>query len=172
MEDPTPDSIVIFTKDKPESVIAANGSGSWRVNVEKWAGAIDWLILTNKIGDTRQITLVGRVVGFEPDTAGKNPGRYAIKIDAYALMDDADLTFSSKSTNPVQFRRALDVLGFDPKAREMTPVGEQKLRQSYESRESASQRLSAKPLSIAEAKEGLAVSFGISPEQVEITIRA
>ena len=172
MEDPAPDSIVIFTKDRPESVIAAHGSGSWRVNVEKWDGAIDWLILTNKIGDARQVTLVGRVVGFEPDTGGRNPGRYAIKIDAYALMDDADLTFSSKSTNPVQFRKAVDVLGFDPTTRELTLVGDRKLRASYEFRESTAHKLSAKPLSIAEAKEGLAVSFGISPDQVEITIRA
>ena len=172
MEDPTPDSIVIFTKDKPESVIAANGSGSWRVNVEKWDGAIDWLILTNKIGDTRQVTLVGRVVGFEPDMGGRNPGRYAIKIDAYALMDDADLTFSSKSTNPVQFRKAVDVLGFDPSAREMAPVPEQTLRQSYEDSDKLTKQPPAKPLTIAQAKEGLAVSFGISPDQVEITIRA
>ena len=170
MEDPNPDSIIVFTKHRPESVIAANGSGSWRINVEKWDGAIDWLILTNKVGSSRQITLVGRVAGFEPDTGGKNPGRYAVKIDAYALMDDPGLTFASTSTNPVQFRKGADVLGLDPNSLELSPVGEQKVRQSYEARESTT--ISAKPLSIAEAKKRLAVSFGISPDQVEITIRA
>lgn len=172
MEDFERDSIVIFTRDERESVIAANGSGSWRINVEKWVGVIDWLILTNKVGNSRQVTLVGRVVGFEPDTGGKNPGRYAVKIDAYALMDDPNLTFSSDSTNPVQFRKAADVLKFDPRTLEMTSVPEQTLRQSYEDTPGATKQPPAKPLTIAQAKEGLAVSFGVSPDQIEITIRA
>ena len=172
MEEANPDSIIVFTKDKPESVIAANGSGSWRINVDKWDGAIEWLILTNKASNSRQITLVGRVTGFEPDTGGKNPGRYAVKIDAYAVMDDRDLTFASKSTNPVQFRKAAEVLGFNPRTLELIPTPEQTLRQSYDDPGRTAKRSPVKPLSIAEAKEGLAVSFGVSPDQVEITIRA
>lgn len=166
------DSIVIYSRDQPKSVIKANGSGSWRINVEKWAGVIDWLILTNKIGNSRRVTLVGKVVGFEPDTGGKNPGRYSVKIGAYALMDDPSLTFSSDSTNPVQFRNAAEVLGSDPRALKMIPTPEQTLRQSYESPVGATMRTLAKPLTIAQAKEGLAVSFGVSIDQVEITIRA
>lgn len=172
MEDAERDSIVILTRDDPQRVIAANGSGSWRINVDKWGGAIDWLILTNKVGNSRQVTLVGKVVGFEPDTGGENPGRYAVKIDAYALIDDPGLTFSSESTNPVQFRKGANVLGFDPKTLEMIPAPEQTLRQSYEDPARTTKQPPVKPLTIAQAKEGLAVSFGISPDQVEITIRA
>ena len=168
----TPDAIMILSRDEPQHVIAANGSGSWKINIAKRAEAVRWLILANKVDGKRRLTLLGKVVGFELDKGGDNPGRYAVKIDAFCDLSGHGKSFDGKSSNPVQFVDAEQVLEFNPESCELLPVPKQSLRQSYERPGAMASRTPPKPLSITEAKAGLAATFGIEPEQVEIIIKA
>src|ERR1700691_5381324 len=70
--------------------------------------------------------------------------------------------------NPVSYR-SLDHLGIDPSTFEWRPMPER--RETASVAPSPSPRPDVSGLTMAEAKQGLAITFGVQPEAIEIVIR-
>ncbi len=71
--------------------------------------------------------------------------------------------------NPVRYV-SIDDLGIDVKALSFQPMPTE-AKETKVAHDAAPAAASAKGMTIAEAKKALAVTFGVSPDAVEITIR-
>ncbi|MGI8839214.1 MAG: hypothetical protein ACR2F8_00255 [Caulobacteraceae bacterium] len=89
-----------------------------------------------------------------------------IQFSEYAVANVRDVWKGDH--NPVRYR-TLDELGFDPAdlAWKPMPLPPKKEEVAFLARASTTVR----PLTINEAKKGLALAFGVQPEAVEVTIR-
>jgi hypothetical protein len=67
----------------------------------------------------------------------------------------------------------MDRTGIDLNALAFTPVGQSALAREQQSAEQAlsDDEREMRPLTLVQAKRGLAATFGVNPEAVEITIR-
>ena len=72
--------------------------------------------------------------------------------------------------NPVRYTTMED-LGIGPDDLDFRPMPKNESGEEDQPQGSTADPLRAVPLSIAEAKEALALTFGVSPEAIEITIR-
>jgi hypothetical protein len=95
-------------------------------------------------------------------------GRYLIQFSEYARVNIPDVWKGDR--NPIKYA-ALEALGIDPSTLKWEPMPE-----PAESPEPASEPAPLKgtvatPLTMLEAKKGLALTFGVAPEAIEITIR-
>jgi len=175
------ESVVVFTARSPERIVREGGSQAWVLSAAR-AKQCAWLVCTqnrkhrnHEFSDATETHgsafLVGKVSGVvkskEESYDGKQ--RWLVTISEYALIDVTD--FWEHDRNPVRYlsRAELEKKGIkfneldfklmmqpapatSPLARPLLPGG-------------------MKPLTIAEARQGLAATFGVKPEAVEITIR-
>jgi hypothetical protein len=114
----------------------------------------------------RAAFLVGKISDVVRDLPKeRDEVRYLIKISDFALTHVPDAW--GKWRNPVHYV-TLEQLNIDPDCLTFQPM-------PYRSPEAGEPEAEAddrvKPMTIVEAKQGLAASFGVSPEAVEIVIR-
>jgi hypothetical protein len=97
--------------------------------------------------------------------------RYLIKIGDYSRINLPD--FWPGGQMPIRYRSLADV-GIDPDTLDFTPIenlgidSEGRPEPPYQSNDGAPE---VRPLSLADAKRGLAATFGVRPEAIDITIR-
>jgi hypothetical protein len=167
------DTIVVFTARSPERIVSDGGSQSWVLNAVR-AKNCQWLVCTQNRhnGDPAYAYptephgagfLVGKVSGIRPSQEADCEDRWTIAISEFARIDIPGLWDHGR--NPVRYT-SLAALGINP--------AELRWEQMPEVAAAVPAPLPAKTqgsMTIAEAKKGLAATFGVSPEAVEITIR-
>jgi hypothetical protein len=166
-------AIAVFTADSRDEILAVGGSAAWVV-AEKQARRREFLVC---IRNAREVDfhdhephgtafLVGRISGLKAhDHDKKGMPRFIIELSEYAVLEHPEAW--GEWRNPVKYT-TLEDLGIDFKKLKFKPMPP------------ATKVLTAPPppdrsktgaLTIAQAKAGLALQFGVPPEAIEILIK-
>lgn len=166
-------TVVVFTAKSAEHILSEGGTSSWRLDRNN-ARACDFAVCTQNAhadGDWATGTkdhhaafLVGKVKDVVPSPT--RPERYLIQFSEYALVNIPEVWQGER--NPVRYT-TLKELGIDPAALDFKPMSE--LAAQPGPALQAIPQITGAALTMAEAKKGLALTFGVSPEAIEITIR-
>jgi hypothetical protein len=166
-------AIAVFTATSRDEILQVGGSAAWVV-AEKQARRRQFLVC---IRNAREVDfhdhephgtafLVGRISGLRPyghDKKGMR--RFIIEISEYAEVDHPDAW--GEWRNPVKYT-TLEELGIDPEKLRFQPMPP---RTRDLPPAPQPDRSKAGALTIAEAKAGLALQFGVPPEAIEILIK-
>jgi hypothetical protein len=101
-----------------------------------------------------------------PEPGAQRPGRFLVQFSEYALVNVPGALKGDR--NPVSYS-TLAEMGIDPSTLKWEPMPE---RKNVNGNSESSQHSADAPLTLVDAKKGLALTFGVSPEAIEITIRA
>jgi hypothetical protein len=164
------DTVVLFTRQSTERILREGGSGRWRL-VPSHARQCKFAVCTRnaKHGNVegsephRSAFLVGRIKDIMPSR--EKPGRYWIQFGEYARVDKPDV-WNKGDRNPVRYSTTEEI-GIDPLSLNWEPMPITSRPTESMSEEAGT----TKGLTMAEAKQGLAITFGVPPEAIEITIR-
>jgi hypothetical protein len=112
--------------------------------------------------------LLGRISGIQRSLEEREEDRWVIRISEFARINYPNLWDHGR--NPVRYA-SLEELGIDPSILKWEPMP-----QPVDGIQAASEAFSAnksaiRPLSMAEAKQGLALTFNVPAGAIEITIR-
>jgi hypothetical protein len=161
------DTILVFTEDTVDKILLAGGSGDWVINPKR-AGRAKYLVCCRKESwanrkegfEHRAAFLIGKIESLRQIEESDNPRgqlRFLIAISQVGRIDLKGV-WDQEHRNPVAYE-SLSALRIDLRKVKFEPIP-------------APTALNAnRALTIAEAKEGLAKTFGIKPEDVEIIIR-
>lgn len=168
------DSIVVFTAKSIERILSEGGTSSWRLD-RNHARKCTYAVCTRNANATwvegaeahHAAFLVGKVqeVVQAPSGGKERKDRFLIEFSEYALVDVPGVWRGER--NPVKYA-SLEDLGIDIATLEWKPMPSAKAvpRVDVVKKSEANGALT-----MAEAKKGLALFFGVSPEAIEITIR-
>jgi len=167
--------IAVFTGKSLEKILAAGGTSSWRLN-RSHARLCPLVVCTrNAHSDVDERPgqeahgsgfLVGRIKDVIPSPTEED--RWLIEFSEYAKIDAAGVWKGER--NPVKYLKSeeLSALGIDFEKLQWQPMPEAQELAKFKSK-------TLEPitgaLTIAQAKRGLALNFGVPSESVEITIR-
>lgn len=174
--------VTVLTARGINEILKTGGSKAWRLNASH-AGKCSYVVcVQNSKTDwgTQEAKhhhafMVGRISGISriPDAQGK---RWIINIDSYAEIDIPNQWDGNR--NPVSYRNLEDMgidlskLNFKPiGCVEPSPLNTANQTGSDEYAEYEEVGTSARPLSLKEAKAGLSLYFGISEDDIQITIK-
>jgi hypothetical protein len=171
---PTP-AVVVFTARTVDQILAEGGTSAWRLDPDH-ARTRAFCVCTrnsfarwSKAGHAeahRAAFLVGKISDVVP--ALNRDGRYLIEFSEYAEINVPDV-WAKGDRNPVKYE-TLEELGIDPAKLTWKLMPKPQSRPAVEG---AKPTAPATPAGvIAEAKKLVATTFGVSPDAVEITIRA
>jgi hypothetical protein len=163
------ETVVVFTAKSVNRLLREGGTSSWRLDrnhARQCAFAVctrnayaDWV---EGPEDHHAAFLVGKVKDVVPSPEHKD--RYLVQFSRYALVKIPDVWKGDR--NPVKYS-SLKELGIDP-----ATLKWEEMPESTESPLAGSNAPAvASPLTIPEAKRGLALTFGVRPDAIEITIR-
>lgn len=157
--------IKIFTGKSLKTMIMEGGSAYWKLNKARAAKCKYVLLVRNMHADWsepghphRTAFLLGKVSGV---TAAKD--RFIIHFSEYALLNIPEAWDGSR--NPVGYTD-LNHEKIDPEKYEWLPFP------MLPKTDKTTLSENAQPLSLNDAKLGLAATFGIRPDQIEINIKA
>lgn len=167
-------AIVVFTADQLDSILLAGGSGDWVVSPQK-ANSCKYIVCCRKPNwinrkegiPGRAAFLIGRVAGLRERPGSETPRdqlRYLIEMQDYALLPPQPEVWREDVRNPVAYA-TLDELKIDLSELEFKPLPAPEARLT-------DGNSASRPMTIADAKRGLAAAFGVRPEDIDITIRA
>ena len=168
--DPT---IVVFTADTRDSILRRGGSGDWVVSAKK-ADSCKYIVCCRKPDWSnrkegipgRAAFLIGRVAGLLERAGSENDRdqmRYLIQMADYVELEKPGI-WKENVRNPVAYA-SLDELQIDLRGLKFKPM-------PVAGAEIAKEIPGAKQMTIADAKKGLALAFGVTPDDIEIVIRA
>jgi hypothetical protein len=171
------DTIVVFTARSPERIVEEGGSQAWVLNPAR-AKLCTWLVCTqNRHNPDHEFSdatephgtafLLAKVSGVAPPNDGSDSDRWLITVSEYARINVPDVWDHGR--NPVRYT-TLSELGISPDGHDFQPM----TRRDNDSHEGGEERpvpKTPKGMTIENAKRGLAETFGVKPEAVEITIR-
>jgi hypothetical protein len=148
------EAIQTFTENSFDEIVAQSGDYDWVVNPNR-AKNCQYLVCCHSGGVDRGMGfLVGKISHVEFTKVGKNgKNRYRIGVTEVAHIDSPNLWPGQQ--NPVRYT-SLEGLGID-----LAKLKFQKVLPSK-----------SEVLTIEQAKAGLAKQFGVSPNSIEITIKA
>ena len=164
-------AIAVFTANSRDEILEVGGSAAWVV-AEKQARRREFLVC---IRNARGVDfpghephgtafLVGRISGLKPyGQDKKGMQRFIIQIGEYAAVDYPEAW--GEWRNPVKYT-TLEELGIDLKKLKFKPTSPTKVLPPP-----PPDRSKTGALTIAEAKAGLALQFGVPPEAIEILIK-
>ena len=169
------DTVAVFTARSPERIVREGGSQAWVLNPVR-AKQCTWLVCTqnrhNANHDFEDASephgsafLVGKISGLRRSEENPSEERWLITISEYALIHLPNVWGGWR--NPVRYTSLTD-LGIDPSA-----LSFQQLQAPVEPpvKVAAASPQTGRGLTIAEAKRGLALTFGVGEDAIEITIR-
>jgi len=166
-------AIAVFTAESRVKILEVGGSVSWVV-AEKQARRREYLVcIRNARGvdfhdhePHRTAFLVGRIKDLKSHGIDrKGMPRWIIEISEYAFVDYPEAW--GEWRNPVKYT-TLEELGIDPKQLQFKPMP---APTKVLTPPAPPDRSKAGALTIAEAKAGLALQFGVPPEAIEIVIK-
>ena len=180
--------VVLFTAKSTDQIIAEGGTSAWRLDRNRarlcefavcsrnahagWGtpNKAGWIEGTEPHHTAFLIGKIRDVVPCEPtsDNAKSSEQRYLIQFSEYATVDIPNVWRGDR--NPVKYM-SLDELRIDPSTLDwkimMRPITAKKPVGDTVPVD----KLVVTPLTMAEAKKGLALTFNVPPEAIEITIR-
>jgi hypothetical protein len=163
-------AIAVFTANSRDEILAVGGSSSWVV-AEKQARRREFLVCIRNARDVDfsdhephgTAFLVGRISGLKPyGTDKKGMQRFIIEISEYAVVDYPEKW--GEWRNPVKYT-TLEELGIDLKKLTFKPMPKPTKTPP------PPPDPPKKGLTIAEAKAGLALQFGVPQDAIEILIK-
>ncbi|MGW0359242.1 hypothetical protein ACWDXV_34060 [Nocardia nova] len=165
----TEDTVAVFTAKSVEKILREGGSQAWKLDPAR-AKKCQWLVCTQNAhnyeayadGDQPHGSafLIGRISRISPATEPGTEGRWRIEFSEYARISEPDVWAGDR--NPVRYTNLaglginLDGLNWQKTDPEIT---------------AATAQNTPAALTIAQAKEGLAKTYGVAPEAIEIVIR-
>jgi hypothetical protein len=168
------DSVIeVLTWWSVDQLVEEGGSGNWVVDRVK-ARKCEFLVCCRNAHHKEtagpephgSAFLIGRISDV---VASPRPNRWIVKFDEYALVNIKDVWQRyGRSRNPTRYTD-LQTLGIDVSKLEFRPVPKGGKETGFEEPGQAAE--GTRGLSIAEAKCGLSITFGVPPEAIEITIR-
>ena len=166
-------AIAVFTANSRDEILEVGGSAAWVV-AEKQARRREFLVCIRNARDVDfhdhephgTAFLVGRISGLKAHgTDKKGMQRWIIEISEYAIVDYPEAW--GEWRNPVKYT-TLDELGIDLTKLKFMPMP---TPTKVLTLPPPPDRSKAGALTIAEAKAGLALQFGVPPEAIDILIR-
>ncbi len=172
---------VVFTAKSSERILSEGGTSAWRLD-RNHARRCTYAVCTRNAHANwvegpeahHAAFLVGKISDVVPckptpenDEAPEN--RFLIEFSEFARVDIPDIWTGDR--NPVKYRSA-DDLGMD-----FSKLKWEKMPEPHNALApvvaipTANSKPTAVPLTMAEAKKGLALTFNVPPEAIEITIR-
>ena len=170
------DAIVVFTARSPDRIVREGGSQSWVLNAAR-AKQCTWLVCTqnrhnadHEFSDATEphgsAFLLGKISTIRKSQEEGDADRWQIAISGFARISVPDAWDHGR--NPVRYT-SLAQLGIDPDELKLKPMPQGDAALSPPGRNAAGAPVAM--LTIAEAKKALAITFGVKPDAVEITIR-
>jgi hypothetical protein len=166
---------VLFTAKSVERILAEGGTSSWRLdrNHARQCGFAvctrnanaDWVEGPEAHHSAFLVGKVRDVVPCQPTPENKEApeNRYLIQFSKFARVNIPEIWKGDR--NPVKYA-TLEDLGIDPSTLKWETMPEQS-----EKKNTLPKTPSSLGLTLAEAKKGLALTFGVPPDAIEITIR-
>ncbi|MFD4403971.1 hypothetical protein ACFWPH_14555 [Nocardia sp. NPDC058499] len=159
------DTVVVFTGKSFEKILREGGSQAWKLDPSR-ARKCEWLVCTQNarnyedyadgVADHGSAFLIGRILRISPATDPGDADRWLIEVGEYARLDQSHVWGGER--NPVRYTN-LATLGID-----LEGVEFQRLERTATAAPSAG-------LTIAQAKAGLAATYGVPADSIEIVIR-
>jgi hypothetical protein len=161
------DAVCVLTARGIEMILAEGGSQAWVLDAKR-ARACGYVICVQNRGfsdDWGKVSaphhtafLVGRLKDVVRSQEVDCENRWLLTFSEYAEIDVADAWPGNR--NPVLYT-SLEQFGIKVSELQFHPMPEQETPAPAK----------AAPLTIAEAKAGLAITFGVAPTDIEITVR-
>lgn len=172
------DTIVVFTAKSPNRIVQDGGSQSWVLDPVR-ARQCTYLVCTQNQHNKHEYSdatephgcgfLLGRISEIRRPTDPDDGGRWLIAISEYARINVPNAWDHGR--NPVRYT-SLNEMGINPEGLEWHPVSNVRDPEPAPTRSREPTPNGPEPmLTIAEAKKRLAITFGVKPDAVEITIR-
>lgn len=164
------EAMAVMTAVTAKEIISRGGSGDWILNPDKASGCRYLVCCRKAHWNNREegisngtAFLVGKIKNLVPGvTNARGQRRYFIALSEYATVSKSDVW--GEWRNPIRYGSLED---FELQAAKLkfTPLP------ARGGKEKTPASPSPGALTIAQAKQALAATFGVSPEDVEITIR-
>ena len=172
---------VVFTAKSTERILREGGTSAWRLD-RNHARSCKYAVCTRNAHSKwvegpeahRAAFLVGRisdVVPCEPTPENNESpeNRFLIKFSEFARVDIPDIW---RNRYPLKYRSAEDLgIDFSTLKWELMPEPQSEHAPVVEIPSTAQPKTTVGALTMAEAKKGLALTFNVPPEAIEITIR-
>jgi hypothetical protein len=167
------ETLVVFTFKSIGTLLRLGGTGSWRLDRAR-ARRCTFVVCTRNAKDARsegpehhrQGFLVGRVSEVVP--APDEEGDFLVEFSEYALIKEDDVWKGDR--NPVRYASIEDLkIDFDKLDWQPMPARHVEPAETDAASQPRAARVQA--LTMSDAKKGLALTFGVAPEAIEITIR-
>jgi hypothetical protein len=174
--------VVVFTAKSVERILSEGGSAAWHL-ARNHARRCEYVVCTRNLhtkwGDGTEehqsAFLIGKIRDVvscrpTPENAEHEKNRFLIEFTEYARLNIPNAWKGDR--NPVKYGR-LDDLGIDPAKLkwERMPEPDNAPAPVAVIPSATSSKPIVGPLTMAEAKKGLALTFNVPPEAIEITIR-
>jgi hypothetical protein len=171
-------SIVVFTAKSVERILREGGTSAWRVD-RNHARQCEFAVCTRNANAEwvegtephHSAFLIGKILDVvpcqpTPENGEGDEGRYLIQFSEFARLSTPDVWKGDR--NPIKYSMT-DKLGID-----LAKLNWEKMPEAVVVPEALARPglREARPLTMADAKNGLALTLGIAPEAIEITIRA
>jgi hypothetical protein len=164
-------AVVVLTFKSAERIIQEGGTSAWKLHKGN-ARRCTYAVCTRnryapEVEGSEQhhsAFLVGKVK--DVVVAPGYDDRYLMRFSEYALVDLPEVWKGDR--NPVRYS-SLDALNIDPTQLQWRSMPKQPRLEPPEFPVTTGGDV--KPLTMAEAKKGLSLTFGVAPESIEITIR-
>jgi hypothetical protein len=173
------EAAVVFTAKSVERILKEGGTSAWRLD-PKHARQCGYAVCTrNAHADWvegpethHSAFLIGKISNVVPclpmpENHEAPRSRYLIQFSHYARVDIPDVWKGER--NPVSYK-SLDELGIDLLALDWEEMPKQ-VANELAQKVARLKEATIQPLTMAEAKKGLALTFNVPPEAIEITIR-
>lgn len=159
------DAIAVFTGKNEDDIFRSGGSQSWvldpsnarrcKYGVLYYNPTADWATGAHDHGAA---FMVGKIAGVEP--SDEEPGRWKMVFSEYATIDGVSAWgHGGHWRNPVRYSTMAE-LGIDPSKLKFRAMPPREMR-----------AVEGQAMTIADAKRGLAKTYGVSPDAIEIIIR-
>lgn len=166
--------LVVFTAKTADQILEAGGSQSWVLNQQSMRN-VEYVVCTRNSDPAydeecgvrsephNAAFIVGKVAGLTKVDHRNDRDRYRVDFSEYALVDVPDFRHGS-SRNPVTYSDVgqAKANGLDIEALTFVPMPPHN--------EGPAPAPLTTGLTIAQAKQGLSVHFGVPPESIQITI--
>lgn len=162
------EAVIVFTAKSTEQIINEGGSSAWRLDRTR-AHFCGFVVCTRNaksewvagLETHHAAFLIGKLKDVVPSPEYK--GRYILRFSEYAIVDFPNVWNGER--NPIKYSTLHDI-GIDPSGLKWQPMPEPR-----EAAPDVTHRNHSTPLSLSEAKERLAHTFGVSPAAIEIIVR-
>ncbi|MGW6694926.1 hypothetical protein ACWF62_14260 [Rhodococcus sp. NPDC054953] len=163
------DTVVVFTAKSPERILREGGSQAWKLDPAR-AAKCEWLVCAQNTHNFEDYAdgsephgsafLIGRISRISPST--DTAGRWLIEIGDYARISQPDVWAGDR--NPVRYTKFND-LGISLADVEFQTIERRATNTALQPPAEAA------ALTIAQAKAGLAKTYDVDPDSIEIVIR-